>query len=172
MSTLWLAEKTVDLIQSAVQTNIASALGAVVSLRGDGYVSAEAPSTQSYFIYGAAKAFRAPAIFTIIDSFDLRNIDRGSNFISANASIMVSVVVEDRDLKRLTHKAFRYQAALHSILHLTSLTSVDSKVRLESRVARVLFSPEYTDAQSKDVPPGVFRKEVALHLDVEHYEGL
>ena len=172
MSARWLSEQTVGLIQKAVKDGIGPALTAVRVQRGDAAVSTEPPPSQSYFNFEGAKGYRCPAIFTVIDSMDMMNTDRGPNFIAARARVIVSVVVEDRTLPLLTLKAWRYQAALHSVLHLTTLTSADNKVRLESRIERVLFGPEYSDATSKDVPQGVFRKEVALHLDVEHFEAL
>lgn len=172
MSARWLAEQTVGLIQSEIKANIATALADVRAQRADGMVSTEPPPSQSYFVYGGAKGYKAPAIFTVIDSMDMQNESRGSNFICAQAAVIVSVVVEDRTQTLLNYKCWRYQAALHNVLHLASLTSTDSKVRLESRVERVLFGPEFSDAVDKDVPPGVFRKEVALHLVVEHFENL
>lgn len=172
MTTRWLSEQTIGLIQKAIKADIGAALIAVRVQRADFVVTTEAPSNQSYFIYEGAKGYRCPAIFTIIDSFDMLNLDRGANFIAGRARVIVSVIVEDRKLDLLTVKAWRYQSALHSVLHLASLTSADSKVRLECKVERVLFSHEFSDALDSDAPTGVFRKEVALHLDVEHYENL
>jgi hypothetical protein len=172
MGTPWLTEKTVSLIQDQIKAGIAGALASVRAQRADKAVSTEPPPTQSYFIFEGAKAYRCPAIFMIADSMDMHNADRGANFIAARARIIVSVIVEDRRQDLLTLKAWRYQAALHQLLHLATLTTADQKVRVETKVERVLYSHEFTDAVDKDVPQGVFRKEVALHLDAEHFENL
>jgi hypothetical protein len=172
MSARWLSEQTVLLIQKEIKNNIVTALGDVRAERSDFLVTTEPPPTQSYFYYEGAKGYRCPAIFTIIDSMDMMNSERAANYINAQARVIVSVVIEDRKQDLLNIKCWRYQSALHQILHLASLTSDDGRVRLECRVARVLFGREFSDALNNDVPAGVFRKEVALHLDVDHYENL
>ena len=172
MGARWLSEQTVGLLQTAIKSGMPAALAAVRAQRADALVTTEAPGSESYFIYEGAKAYRCPAIFTVIDSTDILNKDNGANYIAARSRVIVSVVVEDRKQDLLVKKAWRYQSALHSILHLASLTSSDSRVRIESKVERVLFGREFSDAEDKDIPSGVFRKEVALHLEVEHHESL
>jgi hypothetical protein len=172
MSARWLSERTVTMLRDEIKSKISTALSAVRVQRNDQMVTTEAPSTESYFLYEGARNYRCPGIFVIIDSMDMLNAERGANHVNAQARVIVSVVVEDRNRNLLQFKAWRYQSALHSILHLTTLTTVDSKVRLESKVERVMYGHEFSDSENSDVPPGVFRKEVALHLEVEHVENL
>jgi len=169
MSTRWLSEQTVLLIQDAVRTNISQALVDVRTQRNDAKVQTDPP--QSYFIYEGARGYRCPAIFTIIDSMEMLNADRGANHINARAHVIVAVLVEDRIQTNLTYKAWRYQSALHNVLHQTVLTSSDNRVKLVVKVDRIVFGPEFSESTDTNKPSGVFRKEVALHLEVEHYES-
>ena len=165
-----LAETTVNLLVGKIKADIAAALLDVRSSRADALVSTEPP--QNYFIYAGAMSYRTPAVFVVCESMQLRNDQQGANHINALARVVVSVLVEDRNMVNLVTKAWRYHSALHKILHLTALTSADTKVRIISKVDRVSFSPEFSRSQSPDEADGVFRKEVALELDVEHFENL
>lgn len=172
MSSHWLAERQYTLIEAAIKSGIATALAAIRTDRADAYVSTESPHTQSYFKYASAKAYRCPAVFIIPQSIDLQNAARGANHINAEAKVAVSVVVEDRDLNHLVVKSWRYQAALHKVLHESSLTSGDGKVRLFIKVERITFSPEFSDEKDPHQGAGVFRKEVLLECNVDHIENL
>lgn len=165
-----LTETAVSMIETELKAQFPTVLTALRALRTDAKVSTEEP--KSYFRWAGAMTYRCPAVFTIADSFDLMNAARGSNIIAGQHKITVSVVVEDRIKDNLVTKAYRYQAALHKILHLTSLTSSDGKVRLLIKVERHNFSPEFSESTEDKTPQSVFRKEVALELDVEHNENL
>lgn len=164
-----LAEIAVDLIQTQIKSNIAAALAAVRAERNDPVVTTEVP--KEYFQYATAHVYRPPAVFTIIDSMDIRNETMGANHINAMDSIIVAVVVEDRLERLVVKKAWRYQCALMEILHESVLTSSDNAVRLFSRVKTCEFSG-IVNLTSKDKPDACFRKEVSLRLQVEHIENL
>lgn len=170
MSSRRLAEATISLIEAHIKANIAAALADVRADHTDAKVSTEPPA--SYFRYQGAMGYRCPAVFTICDQMDMKNIERGANHINAAAKVIVSVLVEDRLLDLLVLKTWRYQAALHKLLHLTALTSADLKVKLELKVERIYFSPEYSDSKDQNVRSGVFRKEVAIEMEVDHIESL
>ena len=163
-----LAEIAVELIQSHIQGNIASALASVRTERNDPIVTTEPP--KEYFIYEEAHVYRPPAIFTIIQAQDIRNEKMGANHINAADTIYVAAVVEDRVARLVTIKAWRYQAALMEILHQVSLTSSDNAVRLFSRVQNCEFSGLINIKKSDSET--VFRKEMSLKLMVEHIENL
>jgi hypothetical protein len=170
MSARRIAEYTVSMIDAEIRSKISTALSAIRVDRADAAVSTEVP--KRYFWYSMAKGFETPCVFIICQGIDMNNASRASNQLCSTARVVVSVLVEDRIKTNLVIKSWRYQAALHKILHLTSLLSTDSKVRLVIKVDRVSFSPEFTDTQDENAPGAVFRKEVALELEVEHYEAL
>lgn len=167
MSARHLAETTRDMIQDFIKANIATALADTRAQNTDGFVNIEPP--QSYFIYPKAHGYRTPAIFTIVDEFDFRPSQKGANHINAMVKFNVSALVEERQLDRLTAKADRYLDALHQILGNASIVDTTKKVRLVVIVNRASFSPEYTNAG--DDPQGLFRKEVVLECEVEHYSN-
>lgn len=169
MSARYLVESTVDLIHDEIKSKIASALSEVKSLYNDHLVTLEVP--QNYFIYPVAAGYRTPAVFIIADDVDFQKRTRGANHISATVSVNVSVLVEDKDRLRLTTKAFRYQDALHKILDQTRLTTPDGKLALTVLVTRASFSPLYSDTADANSPIAMFRKEVVLTLEVEHWEN-
>jgi len=170
MSSQRLAEYAYDMILDLIKTEIPGALLDVRTDRVDAKISTEIP--KSYFKYQKAQSYQTPAIFIIIRHIKLQNVENGANFIAAQSDIGVSVLVEDRTLDNLVLKAWRYQAALHKILHETSLTSSDTTVKLVIKVDDILFSPEFSKSDNPNVPDGVFRKEVLLNLEVEHWENL
>lgn len=169
MGAYWLAEATVDLIESSIKQNIATALANVRAQRNDPVVTTEPP--REYFQYEFAHAYRAPAIFTIIKNQDLRNEIMGANHVNAMSEVIVAAVVEDRLEKTIVKKAWRYQAALFQILHEVSLTNTDQSVKIFSRVQNCQFSGTINLKDEKR-PDSVFRKEVSLRLQVEHIENL
>lgn len=165
-----LTETTVNLINDYLQTNIATALTNVRTERNDPIVTTEPP--REYFIYPRAHGYRPPAIFIICEAFDFR-LETGPNFINGLAKINVTALVEDIDRTRVTIKCWRYQAALSQLLDNTQLTSSDNLVRIVTKQVRHSFSPLYTDMKVKNPedPGVVFRQEVAIELEVEHYEN-
>lgn len=169
MSGRQLVETDIALMQTQIQTNIVAALAAVSATRADNKVATDAP--KDYYIYPKAKGYRTPCVFLIADDVDFRKRERGQNHINATNKINVSVLIEDKDAERLTRKAYRYQAALHQVLDQVTLTSSDLKVKITIVVARATFSPLYTDTTDPTAPNAVFRKEVVLECEIEHYES-
>jgi hypothetical protein len=168
MSVRYLAETSVREIQSLIKAEISTALSDLRIDRGDAKVSTEVP--QSYFIYEQAKAYKTPACFVICRDMNFQKDQLGANFITAKAGIVVSIVVEDKDREKLTVKAWRYQAALHSILDQRSILVTPNKAKITIIVTDALFSPTFTSEGSKG-SEGVFRQEMALTLEVQHREG-
>lgn len=168
MTAMNLSEILVDLTIAEIKSKIPAALQDIRTSRADAFVSTEVP--QAYFTYPFAWAYRTPAIFVVVDNIDFR-LDRGQNFTAAVVRLNVNVVVEDKDLERLTAKTYRYQAALCRILQQCRLTATDGSVVYIVKVIRAEYSQIYTNAQAKDDPQGVFRKEVRLECEVEDYEN-
>lgn len=164
-----IVETTTDMVIAEVKSKIASALADIRVNRGDALVSTETPV--NYFITEQAAGYRCPSLFFIVDNVDFR-LPGGANHISAIVSMNLSILVEDRDTFRLTRKAWRYQDALHQILAQDGLTSGDGSVTLRLKIVSASFSPIYSDAQAVDSAQGVFRKEVVLRLEIEHYQSL
>lgn len=169
MSARKLTEGAVNLITATIQQNIATALDAVQADSPDHQVTTEPPRT--YFIYADAKGFRTPAVFVIAEDMDFRQRERGGNFIDALDRINVSILVEDRNTELLTKRCWRYQSALHTVLDETQLTSADNKLKIVIVVRRASYSPTYSLTKDKNSPDAVFRKEVLLECDVDHYEN-
>lgn len=166
-----LTETTVILIRDYLKANMAQALASIRTERADAQVTTEAPKNNNYFIAPRQAVYNAPGVFIISDRIDFRLGSKQANHINALVRVYVSVVVEDRDTTRLTIKAYRYQAALHQLLAQTSLTTATNDVKLIVKVTDATYSPEYTNAQKSGDPQGVFRKEVLLTCEVEHYEN-
>jgi hypothetical protein len=163
------AETAVNLIQTQIQNNIATALADVRALRTDDVVTTEIP--REYFIYSDANVYRPPAIFTIFEAQQIINHKSDGNHINAIDTIIVACVVEDRLERLLTIKSWRYQAALMKCLHLVALTSLDSSVILFSKVDSCAFSG-IVNLKGKTGQEQIFRKEMSLRLEVDHIENL
>jgi len=164
-----LSEVATDLIVEKLKQDLPAALAAVRVNRNDALVTTEPP--KSYFIYGGAYAYRAPAVFVVVDAINFQ-LDRGQNFTEAKIIVKVSGVVEDKDLQRLTIKSYRYQAAMHSVLAQARLTSTDDGLTIVLRVTRAEYSPAFTDSGKPEVTGGVFRKEVMFEIECEAFENL
>lgn len=117
-------------------------------------------------------ALKPPCVFIVGKDTNFRLGEAGANFIDAINRIDVSVVIESKNAPDLTYQAYRYQAALHKLLAQTPLLNEDLSVKIVCKVERAIFSATYTNAQKPNDAQGVFRKEVLLELDVEHYEKL
>jgi hypothetical protein len=165
-----LFETTITVLQSELKAKLPAALASVRVNRGDAQVTTEPPF--NYFITEQASGYRAPSVFIIADGADFNLANKGANHINATVRVNVAVVVEDRDTFRLTTKAWRYQAALHEVLAQDGLTSGDGAVTLKVKVASASFSTVYSNAQKAGNDQGTYRKEVVLHLEVDHYEQL
>lgn len=163
-----LVESTATMIRDEIKANIASALASVRSSRTDAKVTTEPPT--SYFLYAKARGYKTPAVFSFPEEQDFMREQRGANYISSVVRMQVGVLIEDRGEDNLTFKAWRYQAALHSILHQKRLQDDTRNVTLVSIVKKATFSGIYVEGRSPNAQETVFRKEVVLELDVEHWE--
>jgi len=163
-----LSEITRDLVLNQIKTTIAASLAEIRSDRDDAVVSTEPP--KSYFIYAPAASYRCPAIFVVVDRMDFKQFDAGANFVPATVTMYVSVLVEDKDETLLTIKADRYYTAIHQSINQKNITSADDLVKISIKVMSAQFG-EFWKFKG-DSPQGMFRKEVRLTLNVEHYESL
>lgn len=168
MSTRYLAETAVREIESLIKSEIAGVLAALRTDRGDAKVSTEPP--QSYFIFEEAKTYRTPAVFVIARDIDFQKQTYRANHVTAKISVGVSVVVEDKDKEKLTIKAWRYQTALQEILDQKNIVVPSDKAKLFLVVNSAAFSPTFAADQMKG-SQGVFRKEVALDVEVQQRES-
>ncbi len=169
-----LTETALTLITDLIKKEIGGALQKIRTIRPDNTVTTEIPPTESYFNYPEAHGYRCPAIF-VIDKpnvgMDFRQGEIGANHINALLNIDVSVKVEDRLKRLLVLKALRYQAALHQILDQTPLASSDGKVKLYSRVKRIVPSGLYTYTEDEKDTKAVFYFEYRLELEVDFFEN-
>lgn len=163
-----LLEGDVDLITSAIQAGITAALADTRADRNDPIVTTEDP--RAYFNYPRAVGYRTPAVFVIGDSMQFMQ-PTGPNFIKAQSSVNVTVLVEDRLADRLTIKAFRYMSALQQILEQANLETSDGKLKIVCKVIRAENSPLYSTNEDESAADNVFRKEVSLFLEVDHWEN-
>jgi hypothetical protein len=164
-----LVEIAVDLIVKEVQDNIVAALAEVAA---DRTKAIPIPKPTNVFAFTPVSVFRPPAIIVNAEEIDFRLGEAKANYIDALMRINVVAVCEEREGPTLQFAAYRYQAALHKILAQKHLYNQDNTVHIVCKVERARFSSIYTNAQQKDNPQGVFRKEVMLELEVEHYENL
>lgn len=163
------AEIATNLIQAQIQATIATTLANVRAERNDPIVTTEPP--KEYFNYPHANVYRAPAVFTIFEGQQIKNVSSDGNHINAIDNIVVVVVVEDRLERLLTIKAFRYQAALMQSLHLVTLTNSDGGLRLFVKVDSCEFSA-IVNLTGKKGAESLFQKEMGLRLSVDHIENL
>jgi hypothetical protein len=160
-----ISESVVTGIIDLIKANIPAALAEIRSDREDARVTTEPPV--SYFIYEKAAGYKTPAIFVIADSVDFR-LDRGPNSINAEVRLIVSCLVEDKIAENLTYKTYRYSDALHKVLDRAHIKQDQEKRLSVVKVQRIDYS---LTQQTKTSQESVFRKEVMLTCQVEHYEG-
>ena len=170
MSSTQLSERTRSLILTQIKNNIASAIGSIRSSRSDNTVSTEVPNSQSYFIFDGAHTYQCPAIFCVVDSGEVPDEREQTNYVSAVIKVFVSAVVSGGTEASVTIKAERYQAALFKILHQTYILDSTDNVKIYILCKRFQFSPLYTKSRKQDNMSD-FRKEVAIELEVKHWEN-
>jgi hypothetical protein len=163
-----LSERTRILILNLIQASIATELQAVRTDRNDNAVVTEPP--QSFFIFSGAHTYQCPAVFVVVDSGEVPDERTGTNYVSVLMKVYVSAVVEGLEENSLTIKAERYQAALFKILHQTVISDTTDNVKIYIRCKRFQFSDLYTKSRKND-NMGDFRKEVAIELEVQHWEN-
>ena len=165
-----LIELDLELIRTYLMANMPTALATVSADRAT--VLDQMPMPREYLTFEKAQAYECPVIFIVPDSQDYRLYEKNSNIINALSRIYVNAVVESNRESTVSYLAYRYQAALCQILAQQHLFSDDNTVHIVVKVTRSRFSSMYTDSQKSGAASGVFRKEVLLELDVEHYEKL
>jgi hypothetical protein len=163
-----LTERTRDLILTQIQNNIVAELATIRADRADSLTNITNP--QSYFIFDGAHTYQCPAIFVVVDSGEVPDEKTGTNYVSAIIKLYVSAVVEGLDAEALTRKCERYQSALFKILHQTTIVDTTDNVKLYILCKRFRFSELYTKSRKAD-NMGDMRKEVAIELEVEHWEN-
>ncbi len=170
MSSVQLSERTRSLILIQIKTSIAAELAAIRIDRADNTVSTEPPPSQSYFIFDGAHTYQCPAIFCIVDSGEVPDQATGTNYVSAVMKVYVSAVVSAQTEASTTVKCERYQAALFKILHQTVILDSTNNVKIHIACRRFQFSQLYTKSRKSDNMAD-FRKEVAIELEVKHWEN-
>lgn len=165
----WLAEGAVTLIETQIRQNIATELANVRTMRGDAITTTEPP--KEYFIFHASFNYRTPAVFVMCEDFDFQQNLNAANHINGMARVNVSVVVEEKDEKRLTYKCWRYQSALHRILAGATLQTAAQDLVLTVVVKKETFSPMYSNAKDSASTGAVFRKEVLFECEVHQREN-
>lgn len=170
MSAVQLTERARGLILTQIKNNIASELAAIRTDRADNTVSTEPPNTQSYFIFDGAHTYQCPAIFVVSDTVEVPDERIGSNYVNAVMKFFVSAVVAAQIESSVTIKAERYQAALFKILHQTVINDSTDNVKIYILCKRIQFSEVYTKSRKGDNMAD-FRKEVAIELEVKHWEN-
>lgn len=158
-----LTESTVMMIRDLIKNNIASALVDIRAERADAKVPTPVP--QNFFISDKQWAYRCPAVFIIATNVDLA-LSRGQNHINSKQDVTISVVIEDKDSDALTIGCYRYQDALFEILDGAQVVSADTKIKIVVKVVSVIFSETFSLQDNNTI----FRKEVAVMLEVEHWE--
>jgi hypothetical protein len=169
MTTRYLLEYDCDLITAHLKSVLPGILSALRIQRNDPTVSTEPP--RSYFKYEKARGYEAPAVFVIGETMDFRQAEKGANHVNAESQVNVTVVVEDKSSELLQKKSYRYMAALHEALEQANLQSSDQKLKIVVRVARAENSPLYSNAKDEKSANAVFRKEVSLICEVDHFEN-
>lgn len=165
----WLAEGAVILVQDHIKSNIASALTSVRTMRGDAITTTEPP--KDYFIFPTEYNYRCPAVFVMCEDFDFNQSVTAANHVNGKARVNVSVVVEERDQKKLTYKCWRYQSALHRVLAGATLETPAQDLVLTIVVKKESFSPMYSNAKDEGSTGSVFRKEVLFEYEVHQREN-
>ena len=160
--TIDLVEYLTDNIISYIDDNIGPYLDRMY-LDRDNQVTMENP--KDYFNYEDPIGYRLPAIIVLPREIDYR-LSRGPNSINALIQFYVCCIVEDNKANLLQRKCFRYQDALKHILHLAVIENSNQKNIL--KVTHASFSS--TAARQTEVD-SLFRKEVLLTLEVEHFEN-
>lgn len=166
-----LLEGDVSLIEAHLQANLQTQLNLVYADWADQSVPLRAPTNENYFRYPRAQGYQMPACFIIGETMNFLQED-GSNFVKSQDSVNVTIVMEDRVARNLVKAAYRYTCALQNLLEQQSLVSADDKLKIVVKVKRLENSPLYMSTTNEDAPENVFRKEISLYLEVEHWESL
>lgn len=163
-----LSEITRKLVMASIKAGINAELAAIRADRDDPSVNVIPP--KSFFIFDGANTYQLPAIFLVVDSGEIPEEITGANFVNATMKLYCSAVVEATGEEALTILCERYQAALFRLLHQVTINDTDLNVKLYIRVVRFRFSEIYTKSRKQENLAN-FRKEIALELEVKHFEN-
>lgn len=163
-----LSEITRKLVMASIKAGINAELAAIRVDRDDPSVNVIPP--KSFFIFDGANTYQLPAIFLVVDSGEIPEEITGANFVNATMKLYCSAVVEATGEEALTILCERYQAALFRLLHQVTINDTDLNVKLYIRVVRFRFSEIYTKSRKQENLAN-FRKEIALELEVKHFEN-
>jgi hypothetical protein len=150
-----LPEKVTDLIVKHLRDNMSTSMAALRTDRTDSHITSETPL--KYYI-NEQDNYTSPAIFVLVQDVDFMKETRGANYINAEMSLNVHIIVEETKEEEVTRKSFRYLAVVQSLLDQATLTD-NSKIKFELVTKRAEFSPVLIDSNigRKD-----FKKEVIL----------
>ena len=169
MSVRRLLEEDVNLVKDHLKSTLPTVLAALRVQRADAKVSTEPPA--EYLTFEKAQGYRTPCVFILGETMDFRQQAMGANHVNASSTVNVTVVLEERNADLLQIKSYRYMAALHECLEQANLESSDNLVKIQVRVARAENSPLYSNAKDEQSATAVFRKEVTMVCEIEHYEN-
>jgi hypothetical protein len=156
-------EFCIESIIDYLQANLPGVLNSIYADR-DKEVSLETPF--EYFTYEKAIGYKTPAIFVVARDIDYR-MGLGANHVNALITVYIGCVIEDRNSTIIQKRIFRYQDALQKTLHRTVLADTNATQKNIIKVTGASFSQ--TEASHSAID-SVFRKEVLLTLEIEHYE--
>lgn len=154
-------EFCVDAIIDYLKANLPAELNSIYTDR-DKEINLETPL--DYFIYENAIGYKTPAIFVIAKDIDYR-MGIGANHVNALINLYVGCLIEDRNSYIIQKRMFRYQDALQRTLHRLALEDTNKTQKNIIKVTGASFSET-----SHIVLESIFRKEVLLTLEIEHYE--
>lgn len=167
MPSPYLAESVSKLLTDYIEANIATALEAVSTARGDNNVGLEPPRT--IVTFPMARLYECPAIMVIVEDIVFQNSD-GPNFVKSKCRAVVSTVVEERSQDLLNFKLWRYQSALFDLLAQRQLETTDARVKIISVPVEMLYSDFFTNTDPSSGEQ-VFRRESTFELEVNHLEN-
>jgi hypothetical protein len=153
-------EYIVDQLLSYIPDNIGAALDEV-AIEYNTEISIENPL--DYFIYQNPIGYRVPCIILVPQNIEWL-WTRGQNHINCIVGLSLTCVVEDRDQTMLSRKLWRFHAALFKLLSFATFLSSTQK-----DIVKVTNS-SFSQTILMSGTDSIFRKEVTMSLDIEHFE--
>ena len=160
---------TTDLITYCVAR--APAILATVQGKYGSSIPLPAIQRDRYFI-GEPSRFRAyetPCAFVVTER--TRRTSEANVHDFKLHSLLLSILVEDKDEQRLTRSCWRYAEAYDAVLHHPELVDVNVAGRTWSAQSDVT-GIDYGVMFVRDPNDRVFRKDIALELTIKHWDLL
>lgn len=161
-----LAEGIVTLLVSTLRANYATALASVRSQYGN---DPPLEPIQSIFVQPHIIGLRPPVLFVSLPRMEFRVEEgRGQQFVDADSTAQVIVMVEDIEAERLQRKTWRYANALFRALHDRDLAAGDLSILGRMLVMSLAFEdiiPETTEERR------IFRRSATATVRVVHQEA-